>query len=117
MTQPMPLEIRVEREAIPFDLTLHMQAARIFERLLSARGLVTRLQAYVATFPLDYASVDGQDTNEARALFAAGRLHLFNARELIAAVRDGSHAARIAGFPNIMPAETQQLIEAARELV
>jgi hypothetical protein len=113
----MPLEIRVEREAIPFDLTLHMQAARIFERLLSARGLVTRLQAYVATFPLDYASVDGQDTNEARALFAAGRLHLFNARELIAAVRDGSHAARIAGFPNIMPAETQQLIEAARELV
>src|SRR6187399_3208603 len=38
-----PLEVRVEREAVPFDLTLHMQAARIFERLLTDRNLGARL--------------------------------------------------------------------------
>jgi hypothetical protein len=113
----MPLEVRVEREGIPFDLMLHMQAARIFERLLGARGLAARLQDYVATFRLDYASVDGQDTNEARAAFAAGQQYLFNARDLIAAIRDGSHAARIAGFANITSAERQQLVEAGTELV
>src|SRR5919109_4597252 len=38
-----PLEVRVERESIVFDLTLHMQAARVFERLLAARGHAGRL--------------------------------------------------------------------------
>src|SRR3954468_10131652 len=27
-----PMEVTVEQEAVPFDLTMHMQAARVFER-------------------------------------------------------------------------------------
>jgi hypothetical protein len=38
-----PLEARVEGEAVPFDLMLHMQAARVFERLLAHRGRGARL--------------------------------------------------------------------------
>ena len=38
-----PLEVRVEREPVPFDLMLHMQAAQVFERLLADRGSAARL--------------------------------------------------------------------------
>jgi hypothetical protein len=41
-----PLEARVEGEAVPFDLMLHMQAARVFERLLAHRGRGARLHDY-----------------------------------------------------------------------
>src|SRR5439155_19028640 len=38
----IPLETRVEREPPAFDLTLHTQAARMFERLLQARGVASQ---------------------------------------------------------------------------
>src|SRR5882762_1033541 len=47
-----PLEVTVAREAVPFDLTLHMQAARLFVRLLRALGPTKRLPDYIARFPL-----------------------------------------------------------------
>jgi len=40
----MPLEVRVEREPVPFDLMVHIGAARAFERLLTDRGIGTRLR-------------------------------------------------------------------------
>src|SRR5262245_19185956 len=113
-----PLEVRVERESVPFDLTLHMQAARVFERLLADRGHGARLTDYVATFRLDDESgVAGAATAESRALFDTGRAFLFDAAQLIAAVRDGSHTTRIAGFAGLTPAERSQLIEAGQALV
>jgi hypothetical protein len=106
-----PLEVRVEREAVPFDLMLHMQAARVFERLLGERGIEKRLSNYVLEFPLDYDhGVAGADTPEARALFDAGAGFLFDSASLFAAVRDGSHASRIAGFANLSIAERDDLI-------
>jgi hypothetical protein len=114
----MPLETVVEREAVPFDLVLHMQASRVLDRLLRERGREARLSDYVRSFPLDYANgVAGDDTPDARALFEAGTGFLFDAAQLVAAVRDGSHASHIAGFPGLTAAETQELGEAATALV
>jgi hypothetical protein len=75
-----PLEAGVESEAVPFDLMLHMQAARVFERLLVDRGRGARLHDYVGLFVLDYeAGVAGAPTSEARAMFDAGQSFLFDA--------------------------------------
>jgi hypothetical protein len=113
-----PLEARVESEAVPFDLMLHMQAARVFERLLVDRGRGARLHDYVGLFALYYdASVAGAPTSEARAMFDAGQSFLFDAAQLIAAVRDGSHATRISGFNGLSTAESAQLVEAGQLLV
>jgi hypothetical protein len=114
----IPLDVRVEREAVPFDLMLHMQAARVFERLLAERGRAARLQDYVGLFVLDFeAGVAGAATPESRALFESGKAFLFDAAQLIAAVRDGSHATRIAGFTGLTNAESGQLVEAGHLLV
>ena len=113
-----PLEVRIEREPVPFDLMLHMQAARVFERLLTERDVGPRLRDYVAAFGLDYdTDVAGADVPEARALFEAGRNFLFDSARLIAAVRDGTHGARIAAFPTLTPAERGHLLDAGLALL
>ena len=113
-----PLEPVVEREPVPFDLVLHMQASRILERMLRERGREARLSDYAGLFPLDYASgVAGDDTPDARALFESGAGFLFDTAQFVATVRDGSHASRIAGFPGLGTSEAQQLVEVAVALV
>ena len=114
----VPLEARVEGEAVPFDLMLHMQAARVFERLLADRGRGARLHDYAGLFVLDYdAGVAGEGSSEARAMFDAGQSFLFDAAQLIAAVLDGSHATRIAFFTGLTATESAQLVEAGQLLV
>jgi hypothetical protein len=113
-----PLEVRVEREPVPFDLMLHMQAACVFERLLGDHGRAARLADYVRLFALDYDSgIAGAPSAESRALLAAGKAFLFDAAQLLAAVRDGSHASRIAGFANLTPAESAELVAAGSALL
>lgn len=114
----MPLEVRVEREPVPFDLMLHMQAARVFERLLGDHGHAARLSDYALLFVLDYdAAIAGAPTVESRALFQAGKAFLFDTAQLVAAVRDGSHSARIAGFAHLTTAESADLVAAGTALV
>jgi hypothetical protein len=114
----VPLETCVESEAPSFDLMLHMQVARVFERLLQDRARAARLSDYASHLALDYpAGVDGADTAEAQALFSAGKSFLFDAERLIAAVRDGTHAALTQGFAGITPAETSDLVQAGNALV
>ena len=113
-----PLEVTVSREDAPFDLTLQMEAASIFERLLRQSNLQARLKDYVAHFKLAFASaVDGADTLEAGALFEAGRSFWFDAKLLIAAARDGSHTAVVSTFPGISGADVSALDAAAATLV
>ena len=114
----MPLEVRVEREPVPFDLMLHMQLARVFERLLDAKGHAARLADYAALYPLDYdTGIAGAHTDEARGLFEMARPFLFDTQRLIAAVRDGSQQTAIAGFHGLTPAEKIDLMNAAGALV
>ena len=113
-----PLEVRVERESVPFDLMLHMQAARIFERLLRERNLETCLPDYVAMFPLDYEiGVVGAGTPESRSLFDLGRRFLFDSAQLINAIRDGSHANRIASLPDLTADDQTRLVETGEALL
>ncbi len=113
-----PLEVRVEREAVPFDLMLHVQAAHVFERLLADRGSATRLADYVRLFALDFdTGVAGAATAESRALFEAGRSFLFDAAQLLAAVRDGSHATRLDGIPGLPATERTKLVAAGNALL
>jgi hypothetical protein len=113
-----PLEVRVEREPVPFDLTLHMQASRVFERLLKAEGHGSRLSDYVTLFPLDYVTgVAGAHSADARALAQAGKQFLFDTSGLLNVVRDGTHATRIAGLQNLTTAEAHHLVDAGRLLL
>jgi hypothetical protein len=113
-----PLEVRVERETVPFDLMLHVQAAHVFERLLADRGSPTRVADYVRLFALDFdTGVAGAATAESRAVFEAGRSFLFDAAQLLAAVRDGSHATRLDGIPGLPATERTKLVEAGNALL
>lgn len=113
-----PLESRVEAETPPFDLTLHMQASRVLERLLQDKGRGARLGDFVGAYALDYASgVAGADTPEARALRAAGAAFLFDTQKLLAAVRTGSVAATIAAFPGMTSPESGDVTGAAAGLL
>ena len=65
---------RVEREAVPFDLVLHMQASRVLERMLRERDREARLRTTSDCFRSTMRNgVAGDDTPDARALFDAGR--------------------------------------------
>jgi hypothetical protein len=94
-----------------------MQASRVFERALQARGRAARLGDYASHLPLDYATgAAGQDTPEAAALFAAGQGFLFDAQKLISAARDGSHAVLVASFAGMSSAESDDLLAAGTGL-
>jgi hypothetical protein len=93
-----------------------MQAARVFERLLG--GLATRLRDYVTRFPLIYtAAVAGTDTDDARALFQAGQAFLFDSAQLLASVRDGTHAGIAGGFGGLGPGDLAKLVDAGTALL
>jgi hypothetical protein len=110
--------VRVEREAVPFDLMLHMQPAHVFERLLADRGSAARLADYVRLFVLDVdTGVAGAATAESRALFEAGRHFLFDAAQLLAAVRDGSHETRLGGIGGLTSTERAKLVDAGSALL
>ncbi len=111
-----PLEVTVAREATPFDLTLHMQAAGVLERLLRARKVDKYLKDYVARFPLVETAVAGADSGDAAALFAAGKDFLFETEAVLGAVRDGSHAGIVSGFLGIVPVEAAALDAAGADL-
>jgi len=114
-----PLEATVESVAPPFDLLMHTQAATVFRRLLDSVGRVARLEDYVIAPPFrldDADGIAGHDTAEARSLYHLGRGSLFDADKLLAAVRDGTHAAAVAGFAGMTPAESAQLVAAGEQL-
>ena len=114
----IPLETQVEAEPAPFDLTMHMQASHVFENLLLTKGHGPRLGDYVSRLPLDYASgISGLDTSDAAALFATGKDFIFDAAQLIAKVRDGTHAVLIASFAGMTPTESNDLIAAGIDWV
>lgn len=112
-----PLEVRVESEAPAFDLMLHMQAVRVFERALHDKGRQARLSDYTDHLSLDYETgVVGLDTTDAAALFAAGQGFFFDARKLLSAVRDGTHATLVSAFSGMTPAESADLVAAGEIL-
>lgn len=92
----VPLETRVEREAIPFDLTLHMQSSRYLSRLLISRNVGSLLAEFVKKWPLSATSIAGQPAADASRLRSAGAAFLFDTAALVKTLRDGSFPAAAA---------------------
>ncbi|MFO1499614.1 MAG: hypothetical protein U1G07_14685 [Verrucomicrobiota bacterium] len=114
----VPLEVRAQREPVPFDLLLHLQAAQTFERLLASANLSGRLHDYAAALPLEpSAAVTGLATAETDLLIQAARGHLFDTARLLTMLRDGSHAALVDTFGNLAPGEKPILLTAGADLL
>jgi hypothetical protein len=101
----VPIETRVEREAVPFDLTLHMQASRYLVRLLGSRGIPDLLPEFVKQWPMTAGSVAGEDSADAGRLQAGGAAFLFDTAALLASIRDGKFSAAL---PAMTPDVTKQ---------
>jgi hypothetical protein len=96
----VPLEVTVEREAIPFDLVTHRQVTQAFFRPLAERTDFPALRArYLAAYPLADAAVEGHLGREGQQILALGRAHLLDAAAFLAEIASGAHEARVDTFP------------------
>jgi hypothetical protein len=111
----VPIEVRVEREPPPFDLTLHMQASRHFTRRLTSHGILSLLPAVVARWPLTAASVAGEPGADAARLLASGAPFLFDSAALLSAVDAGTFVAAASALTANM-SEQAALLASATEL-
>ena len=93
----VPLETRVEREPVPFDLTIYMQGSRLLERLLDAK-LLKFLPNFVTQWPLTAASIAGEAVVDAARLQATGTAFLVDIAELIESIRGGTFAAAVSAM-------------------
>jgi hypothetical protein len=112
-----PLEVRVTREAVPFDLLLHMQAGQLFERLLVTVSAPLQRSDYLARWPLAATAIDGEPSADGDALLAAGAQHLLDARALLGAVQDGSHSAFVNALAGLSLAQKAAHVTAGRDLL
>ena len=112
----VPVETRVEREAIPFDLTLHMQASRYAARVLTRHGVGLLLAKFVTQWPLGPTSVSGESHADAARVLAAGAPFLFDAAALLAAIRGGTFPAAAAAMTGNATEQTA-LIAAAADIL
>jgi hypothetical protein len=109
-----PIETRVEREPVPFDLTFHMQGSRYLLRLLFASKIDNLLPKFVAGFPLK--SVAGEPGPDATRLQLAGAAFLIDIEGLLASIRGGTFAAASAAM-TASPTEVASLKKAGDELI
>jgi len=111
----VPLETRVEREPIPFDLTLHMQASRYLTRVLNAHGVGYLFPQFVTRWPLTAGAIAGVPHADADRLLAAGRAFLFDASAVLATIRDGTFTSAATAMTSD-PVERTGLVAAAGDL-
>lgn len=94
----VPVETRVEREPLPFDLTLHMQGSRYLARLLALRKLPTLLSKFVAKWDIARASIAGKSTPESQSLKATGAAFLVDLEALLKSIREGTFEAAVSAM-------------------
>lgn len=107
-TQPhddtMPLEVRVEREAVPMSLAARVQAGRQFVRLARGAYDATVRARYLERYPIE-ASVDPEKAAQlasdvaAFAWFSAVAGRIPDGATLLAQIADGQHDSFVAGLP------------------
>jgi hypothetical protein len=94
-----PLEAVVEREAVPDDLMTHMQICRAFFKRLAPPVDVTAIKAlYRGAYPLDETKIVGAIDGDTALALPLALAELFDGAAFLSAMRDGSHAATVAGF-------------------
>lgn len=98
----LPLEARVEREIIPFDLSLRIQMGRHFMKLLKLSGRDVEYKAeYLAKYPLkDPANKVEEEALfsdlEAWQLFSAARGRIIDGAALLKDIQSGGHDSWVA---------------------
>ena len=97
----VPLETRVEREPVPFDMTLHMQASRYLASRLKMRGIINFMQKFVTQWPITNTSLSGEPSADADRLQAAGAQFLFDTAALLKSIRGATFATAVTTMTSI----------------
>jgi hypothetical protein len=120
----VPLETRVESEAVGPDLTFHIQATRYFFALVDAaiagaarRATIRALYLDPSAYGLTDGDVDGERDADADQVLSLARSHLLSGAALIADVGNGTHATNVDAFPGLSAAERAALKQAGLDLL
>lgn len=116
----MPLETRVEAEAVPADLTLHLQVTRAFFGLLAGQprlAVIRPLYLDPATYGLAETAVVGALDEDARQVLSIAAGRTLDGARLVQACLDGSHQSQVAGFSGLTGIERDALRDAGSDLI
>jgi hypothetical protein len=119
-TPEVPLEARVEAEALPADLVTHLQVTRYFFGLIAdAPRLALIKSRYLdpGAYALAPVAVAGAFDADATAMlsFAIGRT--LDGVRLLADIASGAHATKVDGFAGLDDAEMAALDDAGDKLL
>ncbi len=109
-----PLETRVEREAVPFDMTLIMQGSRVFALALGPAPFDKLLPKVISHFAL--TSIPGEATADATRLRLAGAAFLLDIAALVTSIRSATFGTVVDEITKIA-AEVTALGAAADALI
>lgn len=99
-----PLEATVEREPPPFDLVTHRQVNQALLRVIGPRPDLPAIKAgLLLAYPLTEARIEGYLDDDVRRALLLARVHLADARALLAAIGNGSFDATVDSFAGISP--------------
>ena len=113
----LPLEVRVEREAVPFTLAMRVQIGRHFSKLAAAQWPAMRqdyLTEYAFATPAANSEAEAQlmSDGKAQSYLAAVAGRFPDGAQLLTAIDNGDHATFVAGL-GLGATEANALIDAA----
>ena len=116
----MPLEVRVEREPVPFTLAIRVQIGRHFTKLAAAQWPTVR-DAYLNEYPIESPIADSEkeahleSDSRAHAYHTAVAGRIVDGEKLLKAIVQGEHNTFVTGL-GLNAAETDALRDAANAL-
>ena len=116
----VPLETRVEAEAVPHDLVTQVQVTRYFFALIGGQAraeLMRGLYLAAGAYALTQDAVDGALDTDARAMLALAFGRTLDGAKLLAEIASGAHDARVDAFPSLDSAERGALKAAGTALL
>jgi hypothetical protein len=112
----VPAEARVEREPLPFDLTMYMQGSRYLARLLGRQNLFPFWDKFVAKWDIAAAIIPGERTPDSQRIVAASAGFLVDLEALLKSIREATFAAFVSTITND-PDKQNRLILAGTDLL
>ena len=115
----VPLETRVEGEAVPRDLPFHVSVSRYFFGLLRGKpglDLAATILLYLAAYPLAEDSLAGYVDDAARATLPLAARKTLDCGKLMDEIASGAHDTRVNGFSGLSAAQRSDLKQAASDL-
>jgi hypothetical protein len=116
----VPLEARVEGEAVPADLTLHNQVTRYFFALLASQPRLATIRGLyldAGAYGLTAAAVAGAADDDSEQMLSLALAQLVDGRKLLDEIAAGVHDQRVDAFPGLSAAERDNLKRAGANLL